>query len=968
VYPGHPEVPADGVDQDCDGEIDEGDVDGDGDGWLASVDCDDSDATVFPGGPEGVADLVDQDCDGADLCHEDTDLDGFGSAALVPGAPTCASAGVAAAGGDCDDADGGVSPGAGERPADGVDQDCDGVEVCFVDADGDGFGDAVTGLGPLSCAGFSTVATDCDDGVATTFPGAVEACDGADTDCVGGLPAAEADRDGDRFVGCQPAGWVATPRPIGGGDCDDLDRAVHPGVFDEVPGDGVDQDCDGFESCLEDSDGDGFGGTFTSVPLGTACADVGAGDCDDADGGVFPGAAERPFDGVDQDCDGDPGCARDGDGDGVGGDEVVSCRHPEAVTLGDDCDDGDASRWPGAAEVCDGLDDDCDGVADDGLPVGTWYVDGDGDGVGAGAGSVGCDGGDGYAGVGGDCDDLDPARHPGAAEACDQDLDCDGRVFECTGADDDGDGWCADVSCAGDLSPGDCDDDGPRGEPRLALEDCDNGVDDDCDLVIDEGLYADLDGDGWARDGSCVLPGQRIDCNDLDPAIHPLAFEDAAATVDNNCDDVIGLPAPDTDADGDGYCGGGGFDADGDGVCGVDEPGEADCNDLAFYIYPGAFEQIGDGIDNDCDDLIDNAISGNPGDLDNDGLAWPLDCDERRDTVYDGADEVCDGFDSNCDGDLPVEELDTDGDGFRDCDGDCNDLDAGVFPGASEDCSNGLDDNCDGRIDGDANGDGRSECDGDCAPQDPTIPAAVEACNGLDDDCNGAVDEGFDVDGDGVTACPGCVVGDPGCDCDDLAARVHPGAIEVCFNVVDENCDGSLEDTNADGDPFTACGGDCDDGDPTVFPGAHESCDGRDQDCDAVADDGYDVDQDGVLGCAGDCDDDDAGVNAFAAEVCGDGTDQDCDQVDLDCPPECAAVETCGDGTDDDCDGLVDADDPDCATPEPHTGLHSATPVGRGAPDARCGCGHAGGGWAPGLLALGLLRRRRAPAAAGATP
>jgi hypothetical protein len=231
----------------------------------------------------------------------------------------------------------------------------------------------------------------------------------------------------------------------------------------------------------------------------------------------------------------------DGDGYGVAGTTRYSCHTPEGYALqAGDCDDADAYVHPGAQELCNGVDDDCDGVADGGI-VSTWYTDADDDGYGDPlTGIEACEAPDGSVDDGTDCDDSDPNTHPGAVEVCDgDDDDCDGLVD--TGEvgswypDGDGDGFgdpdAGALTC--EPEPGwvqdgsDCDDSDPAVSP-LAVEAC-NGVDDDCDGEVDEDF--DEDGDGW---GGVLCGGE--DCDDGDPAIHPDADEICDDGVDDDCD------------------------------------------------------------------------------------------------------------------------------------------------------------------------------------------------------------------------------------------------------------------------------------------------------------------------------------------------------------------------------------------------------------------------------------------------
>jgi hypothetical protein len=315
-----------------------------------------------------------------------------------------------------------------------------------------------------------------------------------------------------------------------------------------------------------------------------------------------------------------------------------------------------------------------------------------------------------------------------------------------------------------------------------------------------------------------------------------------------------------------------GEDNDRDGLFDCDDP---DC---------GAF--CSDGPSGDC----------SVGDCDGDG--WTVDegdCDDEDYDVHPEAEEACDGADNDCDGDVD-EDFDLDNDGYPGADFeecaetlaadqlDCDDADISVYPGAYEDCTDGVDNDCDGDVDEnvDEDGDGVSNCDGDCDDHDPAVhPGANEVCNDIDDNCDGAVDEGLptyayyvDADEDGygdgslepVEDC-GQPEGyaDNADDCDDSDAAVNPGTVETPCDGVDNDCNPATSDTpDHDGDGYTICD-DCDDDAPEVNPDADEDiCDGVDNDCDGATPDAPDEDGDGVDACSGDCDDGDADVGMGA--------------------------------------------------------------------------------------------------------
>jgi hypothetical protein len=157
---------------------------------------------------------------------------------------------------------------------------------------------------------------------------------------------------------------------------------------------------------------------------------------------------------------------------------------------------------------------------------------------------------------------------------------------------------------------------------------------------------------------------------------------------------------------------------------------------------------------------------------------------------------------------------DVDGDGASEADGDCDDTDPDVHPGAPEACD-GLDDDCDGLIptdEADEDGDGTRVCAADCDDTDPAVyPGAPELCDDHDDDCDGLTPDRADADADGFTLCDG--------DCDDSSASVAPGLPELCDGV-DSDCSGTADDRDLDGDGHSPCdrAGDCDDGDPAAYP------------------------------------------------------------------------------------------------------------------------------------------------------
>jgi hypothetical protein len=462
-------------------------------------------------------------------------------------------------------------------------------------------------------------------------------------------------------------------------------------------------------------------------------------DCDDSRADTFPGAAER-CDARDQDCDGlvDEAPAvdgvpwyRDADGDGHGdaANAVGYCSDPDEgwSRLDDDCDDTEAAAFPGSVEICDEVDNDCDGDTDDADPDVDllFYRDADGDGWGTGEAELKADCGPwpGWSARSGDCDDTRAQVNPGEIEICDGlDNDCEGSVDvgEFTWyLDTDGDGYGSPnqsmqtYDCQVDEGwvglGGDCDEAQVLinpGRPELC-----NGVDDDCSGEVDDKpvdgvqFYVDEDGDGYGAtdsgEAACAQPSGSVpeggDCDDTDAAYHPGASEDCEQDLDFNCDGFVG----EVDNDQDGY------------------PACEDCDDGEPTAFPGGEEVCDDlNIDEDCNGLAD----------DNDTVSNFWKTSWYRDEDGDGY-GTDDGLSENrikaCD--RPV--------GFVDNDEDCLDDSPVVNPGVREDCDNGIDDDCDTEVD---------VCDG------WAITTAEASIEGEASDTLGGSISLVDTDGDGI--------------------------------------------------------------------------------------------------------------------------------------------------------------------------------------------------------------------------
>lgn len=322
------------------------------------------------------------------------------------------------------------------------------------------------------------------------------------------------DSDGDGFgltnqavIDCEILIGYAT----NAGDCNDSDPNIYPGA-PEIENNGIDENCDGMDTTIGvDNDNDGF------------TDDV---DCNDNDPNINPTAIEIPNNDIDENCDGSL-LFIDLDGDGWNSDE--------------DCDDNDSNINPAAVEIPNNdVDENCDGLI--------LIIDNDGDGWNSDE----------------DCNDNDSAINPGEVEIPNNTVDenCDGIILI---IDEDGDGWNSDL---------DCDDTNADINPA-AVEIPNNDIDENCDGSL---LFIDLDGDGWNSDE---------DCNDNDDAINPAAVEIPNNTIDEDCDGVILI----IDNDGDGW------------------NSDVDCDDSNASINPGAEEIPDNEFDENCDGIIETTSS-----------------------------------------------------------------------------------------------------------------------------------------------------------------------------------------------------------------------------------------------------------------------------------------------------------------------------------------------------------------------
>ncbi|MEO6166154.1 MAG: MopE-related protein [Chitinophagales bacterium] len=859
--------------------------DADHDGYIASLDCNDGNASIHPNAIEK-CNLLDDDCDNSidegakTTFYADSDNDTYGNPGVT--VLSCsAPAGFVINGEDCNDASALIHPGVTEI-CNGIDEDCnsqidDGVQTTYyADNDHDNFGNpnAITFACSLP-SGYVTNNNDCNDAAAAVRPNATETCNGLDDNCdgitdetvkiysytsnVSGIP--------------ETIGLVATGsnlKPVNGVAIAVGSSACPTGFSTKnfSTESSFSTSLSAVEFTISPIAGYQVNGASFSVELRTS--------------GSGPSLARLAYsinggnnwitDGIDHTlssaaCGITTGFNWDFPDFSTGQSVMVRIYAFKATAISGilqvmntnfngnicqildadndtyntivDCNDANPAVHPNAVEVCNTIDDDCDTQTDEGVKT-IFYADADNDNYGnAAVATLACSPPAGYTSSNTDCNDGNNAIYPGAPEKC-------------------------------------------------------NAIDDDCDNLFDEGalatFYADADHDSYGNKKvsvvTCPAPvgyvADATDCNDAAFSIHPNATE-VCNLIDDDCDAAIDDGVQLT------------FYADNDNdtfgnpdqyilACTVPSgyvSNNADCNDAAAAIQPNALE-ICNGIDDNCNGAQDESVqiyhyvdntSGIPFSIVANAAGTNL-------TVVNGAtsSSVCPtGFSTK---NYPVvTEFDSllaavqfsvlANNGYE--------IGASAISANLRSSSSGpslvrfaysIDNGATWTDEGVNHTVIRDACgvtnlniwDFDDFTTAQTLIFRVYGFNAfatsgilqlLDVNFNGTICPLADDDGDGYNS---------SIDCDDNSASIHPGALELC-NGVDDNCNVEIdegakilfyadEDNDSYGNVaisilacnastgFVADNSDCNDGNAAIHPNATEICNGVDENCNSQIDDG----------------------------------------------------------------------------------------------------------------------------------